>query len=137
MSPCLSPGDRGHGTCCPIESDSVNEEQVARVQDVYRRQLVEWAESQGDPKRANRLFREHHEYYKSIRGSEEGRAAISGLLTDPVEAVCLVAATHSLAWDEPKAIAVLDDLQTHPNLFSVDAKYTLKSYRDGRLNLDW
>jgi len=106
------------------------------VQDVYRCQLVEWAESQGDPKQANRLFCENHELYESVRGSEEGRAAISGLLTNPIEAVCLVAATHSLAWDEVKAIAVLDDLQTHLNLCSVDAKYTLKVYRDGRLNLD-
>jgi len=115
----------------------VDEQRVASVQAKYRSQVVEWSESADDPEHANSIFRSNHEFYKSVRDSTEGRAAISGLLGDPVEAVRLMAATHTLAWDELAAIDVLDDLRKRGNPSGVDAEYTLNSYRDGRLNLDW
>ena len=115
----------------------MDEQRVATVRDAYRSQVVEWAESADDPERANRLFRENHQFYKDIRHLEEGRAAISSLLSDPLDAVCLMAATHSLEWDEADAIAVLTEVQTHGNPYGVDAEYTLRTYLDGRLDLDW
>jgi hypothetical protein len=97
----------------------------------YRNQLVEWAESHDDPARAGSVFRDNHEFYMSVRDSAEGRAAISGLLWDPVEFVRLMAATHCLAWDDANAIAVLEDLQKNGERAWIDAEVTLRSYRDG------
>jgi hypothetical protein len=51
--------------------------------------------------------------------------------------VRLVAVTHGLSWNESAALAVLGDLQTQGNPSGLDAKYTLKNYLAGRLNLDW
>lgn len=34
-------------------------------------------------------------------------------------------------------VAGLESIETEPGLHAVAAKYTLKSYRDGTLDLDW
>ena len=103
----------------------------------YRLLAVDWEAARDDPDEANRLFRQHHSLYKLMRTTAAGRAAILGLLDDPVAAVRLLAATHSLAWDEQRAARVLEELQDEGSPLAVDAKWTLRSYRNGKLDLDW
>lgn len=67
-----------------------------------------------------------------------GREAITGLLDDPVTAVRLAAAAHCLRWEPERAQLVLEEIEQRPtDLYAVDAKWTLRSYRAGTLNLDW
>lgn len=63
----------------------------------YRSLAVKRGEARDSPEEANRIFRAHHAFYTTIRGSATGREAITGLLDDPVTAVRVLAATHSLA----------------------------------------
>lgn len=103
----------------------------------YRVLVVEWDEARNSPKEANRLFDALHLLYKELRESEEGRRAITGLLEDPLVAVQLSAASHSLAFQPERAAVVLEALEQGGSLHAVTAKWTLRSYRSGKLNLDW
>ena len=103
----------------------------------YRRLAIEWDEARDTPAQANRLFDHLHAVYKARRGTEAGRNAILGLLDDPVTAVRLAAATHSLGVDESRAVAALEEMAAGPGLHAVTAKWTLRSFRAGRLSLDW
>jgi len=49
----------------------------------------------------------------------------------------LLAATHSLSWQEFEAVAALEALVRAGGLPAVTAKYTLLGHRSGSLNLDW
>lgn len=69
----------------------------------YRDLAVEWGQARDSPDQANRIFKMHHALYKRIRESAVGREAITGLLDDPVTAVRVLAATHSLAWEPSRA----------------------------------
>jgi hypothetical protein len=71
-----------------------------------------------------------------MRETAIGRAAISDPLEDLLPAVRLLAATHSLAWDKVKAERVLEELKNGSGPFAVDAKWTLRSFRSCKLNLD-
>jgi hypothetical protein len=82
------------------------------------------------------LFDQLYAYYRELRESGMGRSAISSLLEDPEPAVRLISATHSLPWDSERATAVLEELEQQPGLHAVSAKWTLREYRRGRLNLD-
>jgi Domain of unknown function (DUF2019) len=110
---------------------------VTAMRTQYRTMAVDWDAAGDDATEANRLFKAHHALYKTIRGSPDGRQAISGLLDDPVTAVRLLAATHSLQWEPQRAQVVLEEIEHENNLYAVDAKWTLRSYRSGKLNLDW
>lgn len=90
-----------------------------------------------DPRRANKLFDLLHELAKEMRLSEDGRAAIEGLFDDPAAAVRLCAATDALLWTPESAEPVLEALEGEPSLHAVSAKWTLRSYRSGQLDLDW
>jgi hypothetical protein len=103
----------------------------------YRALAVEWDEARNDPPTANRLFDALHALYKEARGSATGREAITSLLDDPLTAVRLAAATHSLGWDPDRAVAVLEEIEQQDDLRAVTAKWTLRSYRNGKLDLDW
>jgi hypothetical protein len=103
----------------------------------YRALAVEWGEARGNPERANRLLKAHHALYRQIRESAAGRKAITGLLDDPVTAVRVLAATHSLAWESSRAVRALEDIEQEDDLYAVDAKWTLRSHRNGKLDLDW
>ena len=109
---------------------------MSAMRDQYRALVVEWDEARDNPREANRLFDSIHALYKELRSSEDGRRAIVSLLDDPITAVRMTAASHSLAW-EPKAEQVLEDIEHEGNLHAVTAKWTLRSYRSGKLNLDW
>jgi hypothetical protein len=112
-------------------------ERVDELRAKYRDLVVQWDEARDDPKQANRLFDQVHALYKDVRQSEEGRRAISSLVDDPITAVRLSAATHSLAWQPARAEAVLEEIEREDNLHAVSAKWTLRSYRNGKLDLDW
>lgn len=110
---------------------------VLTLRTEYRSLAVEWGEARDNPEEANRVFRAHHALYKTIRGSAAGREAITGLLDDPVMAVRVLAATHSLAWKPAGAAKALEEIQEESSPHALDAKWTLRSYRNGKLNLDW
>jgi hypothetical protein len=88
----------------------------------YRTLAVEWGEARDSPDQANRIFRAHHALYKRIRNSAAGREAISGLLDDPVTAVRVLAATHSLAWEPSRATQALLEIEQESSPYAVDAK---------------
>jgi hypothetical protein len=103
----------------------------------YRALAVKWGEARDSPDQANRIFKAHHALYKRMRDSMAGREAITGLLDDPVTAVRVLAATHTLAWEPDRAAQALLEIEQESSPCAVDAKWTLRSYRNGKLNLDW
>jgi Domain of unknown function (DUF2019) len=115
----------------------IDAETVTAMRAKYRALVVEWDEARDTPKGANPLFDALHLLYKELRESEEGRQAITGLLDDPIAAVQLSAASHSLALQPERAVAVLEELEQGASLHAVTAKWTLRSYRNGKLDLDW
>jgi hypothetical protein len=88
-------------------------------------------------KRANPLFDRLHAIFKQLRTEQAGRDGIAALMDDPTLGVRLMAAAHSLAWAPEKAARVLEAIEAGPGLHAVTAKYTLKSFREGSLNMDW
>lgn len=113
---------------------NVSEEQIL---DRYRELAVQWSRLRDDPKKANRVFKRHHAYYKEIRGVPEGQRALRVLLNDPEAAVRLLAATHLLPLAANEAEPVLTELERGGDIYALDAKYTLMNFRAGRLDLDW
>lgn len=103
----------------------------------YRQLALDWESARDNPDEANRIFREHHALYKQMRETEPGRSAISRLLADDSAAVRLLAATHSLTWDQQHAEEVLEQLEEGNGPLSIDAKWTLRSFRNGKLDLNW
>ncbi len=116
-------------------SDAGNDAMTLRVE--YRVLAVEWDEARDSPDQANRIFKAHHALYKRIRDFAAGRDAIIGLLDDPVTAVRMLAATHRLAWEPDRVAQALQEIERESSPCAVDAKWTLRSYRNGKLNLDW
>lgn len=110
---------------------------AAEIRDRYRSLVVQWDEARDDPKEANRIFDALHAFYKEARASAAGREAISSLLDDPLTAIRLSAATHSLAWNSTRSEQVLEEIEQGASLHAVTAKWTLRSYRAGKLDLDW
>jgi hypothetical protein len=106
----------------------------------YRSTAIAWDGVQGDAKRANPLFKRLHAIYKQLRDQPLGRQAISELMDDDSVStgVRLTAASHSLGWEPERAVRVLEAIESEgPGLYRVTAKYTLKSFREGSLNMDW
>lgn len=103
----------------------------------YRELALAWDASKAKPEEANRIFRQHHEVYKQLRQTEEGRAGITDLLRDSTIVIRLLAATHSLGWAKEQAEQVLEEMSAGNAPYAFDAKWTLRSFRNGKLNLDW
>jgi hypothetical protein len=91
------------------------------------------------PRRWNRLVNELQRQQLILRESASGRQAISMLMDDPRPVVRAWVASHALFWDEAKARSVLVALRDDPGagVVSVDAKYTLSEFDEGRLNHSW
>ncbi|WP_159449535.1 DUF2019 domain-containing protein [Okibacterium fritillariae] len=84
------------------------------------------------------MFKKIHQLYKQLRESEEGRAAISALLTDQSVDVRLGAATHSLFWGREDAELVLEEIAKMGDKDQrINATMVLMQFRAGHLNLDW
>jgi ABC-type branched-subunit amino acid transport system substrate-binding protein len=120
-----------------IPSTASNGAEVEALLARYQRALEDWDESQDRPTEANALFDAAHALAKQLRQTKEGRAGIQALLDHPRAGVQLLAASDTLAWAPDRAITILESLETGPGLYAVSAKYTLRSYRSGTLNLDW
>ena len=119
------------------DDDRAAEGSAGELANEYLRSALEWGAAANDSRKANPLFERNHSLYKRMRETEAGRDAISRLMTDPEPAVRLLAATHSLAWRGDEAVAVLEEIERGGGLTGTTAKYTLKGYRAGSLNLDW
>lgn len=109
----------------------------AEIVSRYRDLAMEWVALRDDPKRANRVFRKHHAYYKEIRDLPEGQGALRTLMSAPEAPIRLLAATHSLRFAPAEAEPILVELERSGGLCAMDAKYTLLNFRAGRLDLDW
>jgi hypothetical protein len=105
--------------------------------DEYRSTAIAWDVLQSDAKKANPLFDRLHVLFKQLRTEQSGRDAIAALMDDPNKGVRLIAASDSLAWAPEKAVRVLEAIQSEHGLHGVSAKYTIKSFREGRLDMDW
>lgn len=81
----------------------------------YRDLAVDWDAARDDSDEANRIFKDHHALYKRLRDTPAGRQAITALLEDPVTAVRLLAATHSLLWEPERAQVVLHEIEQESN----------------------
>jgi hypothetical protein len=103
----------------------------------YERTALRWEELQAHPADANKVFDENHSIYKQLREHEEGRLCIARLMAHESPAVRLLAATHSLAWQPEPAAETLEAIEREGGLRAVTAKWTLRSYRAGKLDLDW
>jgi hypothetical protein len=104
----------------------------------YRSTALAWDVMRNDSTKANLLFVQLHSIYKRLRDTQAGRDAISALMDDDNAGVRISAASHSLAWAPKKATAVLEGIEREgPGLYRTTARYTLKSFREGKLNLDW
>jgi hypothetical protein len=89
-----------------------------------------------DVSAANRAFDRIHGLGKQLRTTDDGRRGISGLMTYPMVAVRLNAATYSLEWSSDAAVAVLREIEAGPGLYAVTARYTLRAFHEGTLDLD-
>jgi len=107
------------------------------IRERYRLLALRWDAAASDPRKANRIFKSHHAFYKQVRDLEAGRLAIESLRNDPAPAVRLLAATHSLPFDPEPSEKVLDELAQGTFPYAMDAKYTLINFRSGKLELDW
>lgn len=106
----------------------------------YRSTAIAWDALQNDANRANPLFKRLHVIFKQLRGDQAGRDGIAALMDDTTVSVGvrLVVASHSLGWEPQRATAVLEAIERDgPGLYRTTAKYTLKAFRDGTLNMDW
>jgi hypothetical protein len=112
-------------------------DKIDALRDQYRTLIVQWDEAQNHPTVANRLFDSIHTKYKQLRESDAGRRAITSLLADPVTAVRLLAAGHSLTWEPTRTANALEQIGHEGTLHAASAKWTLRSFREGKLNLDW
>lgn len=111
----------------------------------YRAPFIEYEQSardwdalvSTDAKRANAIFDRLHQLAKLMRESPDGRAALTSLMSHESTGVRLLAATECLAWDASRAQTVLASIKDAGGLHAVSAKYTLRSFESGTLDLDW
>lgn len=101
----------------------------------YRLSVSQWGEASDTPL-ANKLFDRTADLGAALRGLPNGQQLLLELLEDQNEVVRLRAGIELLWWDDPHAISVLESIQYSPgtSLYAIDAKYTLRTYRAGKLN---
>ncbi|GAB4100006.1 hypothetical protein [Sinomonas halotolerans] len=87
-------------------------------------------------RKANRLFSQLDLMDKELRRSPEGRSGMEGLLSHDSQGVRLLASTACLYWNPEIGVAALEQLASEPGLHASSAKYTLKAFHDGTLNLE-
>jgi hypothetical protein len=112
-------------------------EPISDLAEAYERTALRWEELQAQPAEANKVFDENHSIYKRLREHEEVRLCIGRLMAHESPAVRLFAATHSLAWQPESATETLEAIEREGGLPAVTAKWTLRSHRAGKLDLDW
>ncbi len=102
------------------------------------RQYREAADKTKDPnpKTANRWAGRLLKAYKGLRESEQGKAAMTILLTDPSIEVRVWAATHVLGWAPETARPVLEQIRDAKGRCSFDAEIVLREFDKGTLDLN-
>jgi hypothetical protein len=103
----------------------------------YLLTAIDWDDLQDEPQRANVAFDRNQRLQKALRLSVAGRRGIAALARHDRSSVRLLAATHMLAWDPEQAESILAVLEATSGLVAVSAKYTLRTYHAGGLDLDW
>ena len=104
----------------------------------FAEEAARWHSLVGDDaETANRIFDRLHAVAKELRRTPAGRAGLESLTSHELAGVRLLAATECLAWSAEVAVPVLEQVERSGGLHAVSAKYTLRSYRAGTLNLDW
>jgi len=88
------------------------------------------------PDFANQSAKKLHELYKQLRSTEEGRAAIETLLSDPSPHVRCWASAHALMWVPQLARHVLEELRDAKGRCSFDAEMILKQFDKGTLSFN-
>jgi hypothetical protein len=89
-------------------------------------------------RQANSAMLRNHKCYLQLRESVEGRQAIMALMDDAEPEVRLVAATHSLFWDEARARHAIEQLcGDQIGLLALHAVMTLHMYNQGRIDFEW
>ena len=128
-----------HGPLCIASHNTKRmSDNSAELVVAYRSTALAWDLMRNNSAKANPLFVQLHSIYKRLRDTQAGRDAISALMDDDNVGVRISAASHSLAWAPKKATAVLEGIEREgPGLYRTTAKYTLKSFREGKLNFDW
>ena len=74
--------------------------------------------------------------YRKLRESEEGRTALTTLLSDPSPDVRGWAATHVLGWAPELGRPVLEKLRDSKGRRSFDAEIVLREFAKGKLSFD-
>ena len=110
---------------------------VVTLKTRFRETVIAWSLARSDASIANPLFDQQQQLVKRLRSTEAGQEALEQLLDDDDVVVQAVAATASLAWASQKGLHVLSTIATRNDLIGFEAELTLKSFRSGKLNLDW
>jgi hypothetical protein len=123
----------------------VTESQSTGAAERFRQTLDEMADLVGDrghhdnSRRWNRLIEQWRADHRLLAETDEGRATMSGLMSDPRPVVRLWSATAVLFWDPDSARPVLGELRDSPatyDLHSITAKHTLLDFDAGTLEAD-
>jgi hypothetical protein len=90
------------------------------------------------PKKANKIFDRVHKTARKLQATPTGRAGLEALMSHESAAVRVIAADRVLRWDPDKSVPVLEHLRDIAGgRHGFDAKYILKGYNEGTLDLDW
>ena len=95
------------------------------------------AEAGANPRKWNRLVNKLQSLQLVLRENPKGRAGIARLIDSQNPTIQGWAAAYALFWDEAPARARLEELMESGGLGSIDAKYTLREFDAGRLNMAW
>jgi len=117
------------------QNSGLDKMSIADLVAQYRRA----AEGTSNPnvEEANKSHDVMHVFYKQLRQTESGRAAITNLLDDPSPHVRIWAAGHSLAWAEDQAKAALIMLRDAKGSRAFDAEIALEEFKKGRLSFEY
>jgi hypothetical protein len=104
---------------------------VDELTNEYRRLILEKRALASQPRLGNKLAPKIVAVGDQLKGTPEGRDALSRLMQDPEVGVRLMAAVDSWRWDERQATQVLEEVMTEPSFDAISARYALKGLRDG------
>jgi hypothetical protein len=121
---------------------SASDEAVDALVAKYREALVEMdscrIEHGGKPRSWNRLVNRMQALQLRLRATQEGRDAITSLISDQNATVRSWSAVHALAWAESVARPELErEARDDSGLGGFEAELALREFDAGRLNTAW